>query len=122
MVYNYWKKGLKSIKSEPRSGQAIYREGKVNEATVLNMLLYTGFHGQWLKRQHIEERDMKEVVTIRFTHGNTFLLATVKVVVGDFVLEVEAISHILLVLVLLRTDVPDLNDLLKNRAQKKQQH
>ena len=71
---------------------------------------------------------MKEVVTIRCTHGNTVHLATVKVVVGDFVLEVEAISHTLPVSVFLWTYVPELSDWLNKhcmavltRVQKKKQ-
>ena len=71
---------------------------------------------------------MKEVVTIRCTHGNTIHLATVKVLVRDFVLEVEAISHTLPVSVFLWTYVPELSDWLNKhcmavltRVQKKKQ-
>ena len=65
-----------------------------------------------VNRQLIEERDMKGVVTIRCTHANTVLLVTVKVVVGDFIFEVEAISHTLPVSILLWTEVLELSDLL----------
>lgn len=45
---NYWKKGHRSTESKPRSGQSIYHEGKVNRATVSDVLLDTGFWEQWL--------------------------------------------------------------------------
>ena len=93
------------------------RKGKVNHKSVDDIILDTGCSRTMVKRELISEDDLTgEATTIKCAHGNTVLypLATVRISVGDYSVEMEAAALTTLpVSVLMGTDIPRLNQLLR---------
>ena len=105
------------VREESKEGRSSYRKGKVNHKSVDDIILDTGCSRTMVKRELIFEDDLTgEATTIRCAHGDTVLypLATVRISVGNYSVEVEAAASTTLpVSALTGTDIPRLNELLR---------